>query len=433
MSIIPGKIRAPFKAFTEEIKSASETTFLALLILRMIVFFEGKINWSANKNTMLLFSIILKFGTMIACAIFLLYIIVRWKEAWKIKLWFFIPAAALALLPLIFNYHGDDTWYFAFMDLYFCLMAYGKDYKKIIKCYVLVAISTLLVALIGLPIGLTQERSKMDSAYNFSFGIVYPNTWGQIFFLILIIIWYLFLQKKIIVTLILFWATAAFMYLIPKCKTIMLFAIIFPVITLFMNKKREKGNKPLDMIWIVFPFICFIVTMILCWQMDWVKKYAYGTPLESMAMRFVQGGIAFKHYGFPIIGHTLPDDPNIVYAVNGVPEVLYVVDNAFVTFGLFRGAIWMLWALCWLTYANWKGLKNRDRALVLISAFIMVFAIMERPGLEGAYNFMFLYPLASVAYLKEPEEKFSLKALFAIEGNQNAPVKKEAVTKKKHK
>lgn len=71
-----------------------------------------------------------------------------------------------------------------------------------------------------------------------------------------------------------------------------------------------------------------------------------------MAIRFVQGGIPSKHYGFPIIGHTLPNAPSIVYAVNGEAEVLYVVDNAFVAFGLFPGTIWLLWAVCWLTYVD---------------------------------------------------------------------------------
>ena len=430
MTCIPEKIRVPLKSFSEEIKSSSETVFLALLILRMCVFFEGKINWAANERVMSIFSRILQFGTMLGCAGFLIYIVIRWKEQWKTKIWFFIPAVVLFSLPLIFNTHGDKTWYFAFADLFFCLMAYGKDYKKILKCYALVTTGTLLLALIGLPLGLTQERSKMDAAYNFSFGIVYPNTWGQIVFLLLIVIWYLYLQKKKIATFIIFWATALFMFLIPKCKTIMLFAVVFPVAALFLNPKKEKENKLLRTILIAFPFICFGVTMILCWQMDFVKKYTYDNELLSFGMRFVQGGIAFKHYGFPLIGHTLRNDPSVVYAVNGINETLYVVDNAFVTFGLFRGAIWMLWALCWLTYANWKGLKNRDIALVVISAFMMVFAIMERPGLEASYNFLFLYPLASVAYLKEPEEKFSFRTLFGIMDEQKPSVKKGNTTKK---
>ena len=123
MTCIPEKIRVPLKSFSEEIKSSSETVFLALLILRMCVFFEGKINWAANEKVMSIFSRILQFGTMLGCAGFLIYIVIRWKEQWKTKIWFFIPAVVLFSLPLIFNTHGDKTWYFAFADLFFCLMA----------------------------------------------------------------------------------------------------------------------------------------------------------------------------------------------------------------------------------------------------------------------------------------------------------------------
>ena len=407
----------PLKAFCEEIRSSSETVFFALLILHMCVFFEGKINWSANERVMNIFGQILLMGTMLASAAFLIYIIIRWKYPWNAKVFFLIPIAALLVLLLVFNFKGDKNWYIAFMDLYFCLMAYGKNYKKILRCYMWVAVGCLIVAVVGLPIGLTQERSKMDAAYNLSFGIVYPNTWGQIVFLVMIVFWYLFLQGKKLITFIVFWGMGIFMYLVPQCKTITLFAIVFPIMALFVKNGRSVKNGFLKTIWTAFPFICFAITMILCWQMDWVKKYTYGNALLSFGMRFVQGGIAFQHYGFPLISHTLPNDPSIVAVVNGEAEVLYVVDNAFVTYGLFLGAIWMLWALCWLTYANWRGLKNRDNALVLLSGFMMAFALMERPGLVASYNFMFLYPLASVAYLSEPAEKLSLRSLFGIGEN----------------
>lgn len=63
------------------------------------------------------------------------------------------------------------------------------------------AFAALLIAALGLPLGLTMERGKSAEA-SFSLGIVYPNTWGQIAFLILVIFWYLYLQKKWLVSLI---------------------------------------------------------------------------------------------------------------------------------------------------------------------------------------------------------------------------------------
>ena len=426
MSNMLNKILTPLKSFREEIKSCSETVFFALLILHMCVFFEGKINWVANETVMNIFSVILQMGTMLASGAFLVYLIIHWKYPWKTKVFFLVPVVALLVLFLVFNINGDINWYFAITDLFFCLMAYGKDYKKILRCYMWVAFAGLLIAALGLPLGLTAERGKISRDMGFSLGIIYPNTWGQIAFLILVIFWYLYLQKKRVVTFIVFIGTALFMYFVPECRTIALLSAVYPFTTLFvkpcarsqtLEANSDHKGKISRILVSVFPFVCFAITMILCWQMDWVKDKTYSNALSSFGMRFVQGGIALQHYGFPLIGHTLPNDPSIIAVVNGEAEVLYVVDNAFVTYGLFLGAIWMLWILCWLTYANWRGLKNKDRALVLMSGFMMAFALMERPGLVASYNFMFLYPLASVAYLNEPEEKLSLRSLFGLSGN----------------
>ena len=39
----------------------------------MFVFYEGKINWTANETVMLLFGLLLQFGTMLGSAAFLIY------------------------------------------------------------------------------------------------------------------------------------------------------------------------------------------------------------------------------------------------------------------------------------------------------------------------------------------------------------------------
>ena len=416
MDFIPEKIRNTGKAFFEEVRNSSETLFFSLLAIHMCVFFSEKINWAANETTMKVFSTLLQFITMVCAGAFLIYIIIKWKYPWKSKVWLLVPAVIVSVIPIAFNLRVDHTWYVAWTEIYFCLMAYGKDYKKIIWCYLSVAAVSLFIAAAGLPIGLTAERSKISDEGMLSFGIVYPNTWGQIAFLVLLAIWYLFLQNKLLITLVVFWLVGIFMYLVPQCKTITIFAVIFPVMAWLAHiwaKKPEKERKGLKLLMTALPFICFGLTMFLCWQMDWVKKYTYGTALESFGMRFVQGGIAFQHYGFPLIGHTLPNDPSVTAVVNGVEEVLYVVDNSYVTYGLFRGAIWMIAILSWLAYANWRSMKKRDYALTMIGVYMLIFALMERPGLDAWYNFIFLYPLASVAYLSEPEEKFDLRAIFA--------------------
>ena len=135
MLAFPEKIKTPLKSFAEEIKNCSETIFLELLILHLCVIFEKKINWSVNKNMMKVFGTILLLGTMFGCACFLIYIIICWKQPWKTKSFFLSSAVGLLLLFLIFNLKGDKNWYLALTDFFFCMLAYGKNYKKILRCY----------------------------------------------------------------------------------------------------------------------------------------------------------------------------------------------------------------------------------------------------------------------------------------------------------
>ena len=56
----------------------------------------------------------------------------------------------------------------------------------------------------------------------------------------------------------------------------------------------------------------------------------------------------------------------------------------------------MTYTLAWLCVGMWKALKKRDFAIPFLSVIILVFAMVERPGLEMWFNFIMLYPLAKV-------------------------------------
>ncbi len=114
-------------------------------------------------------------------------------------------------------------------------------------------------------------------------------------------------------------------------------------------------------------------------------------------MRFVQGGIALEKFGFPLIGRSMTTAEPVIQIINGTPDQLFVMDNAYSSFTILKGVLWMIACLAWLTYGQWRGWKNRDYRILLIGSVMLVFAMMERPGLEVWYNFVLLYPLASLA------------------------------------
>jgi len=63
----------------------------------------------------------------------------------------------------------------------------------------------------------------------YSLGLVYCNHVGRMAFLILMIAWYLWGQEKVLLSLVVGVAVAAFMWFVIECKTITLFLVGFPL------------------------------------------------------------------------------------------------------------------------------------------------------------------------------------------------------------
>ena len=231
--------------------------------------------------------------------------------------------------------------------------------------------------------------------------------------------------RTIALTFAAFWGLAAVILVISTSRTIAALCVLFPVagILALLQTKRQasvpvtgqeaeeetiQGRQdpsglnadkltpgvltPGAWLWILLPFLCFGFTMLLCLRMDWVHDTFYYTFFHTMAMRFVEGGNILRMNGIPLIGHGFELDPTraSLYA----EEMEYIVDNTYVSYIILRGALWMALCLCWLAAAHAKALKNGDWPLLAVSAAILVFGLMERPGLDLWYNLVLLYPLA---------------------------------------
>ena len=227
-----------------------------------------------------------------------------------------------------------------------------------------------------------------------------------------------------------FWAIGVFMYFVIGCKTIAFLSLAFPPITLLTSwmearqrrPERLSRKRPGPIAWfaIALPVLCFALSIVLSLEKEWVAVTFYPTaqhpnaPLHSTAMRFVQGGLALDYFGFPLFGRPLRIMTQLYLdPATGVVEHLYVMDNAYTSFTIAKGVLWMAGILAWLTFGQWRGWKNKDFSIMLISSFMVIFAIMERPGLEVWYNFTLLYPLASNAELIA--ERTSKKAIHSDE------------------
>lgn len=398
------KTKIEVRSFFEEAGRASEPVYLGLLSLYIAIFFILKTAWRDDLEEAVN---MIKYGAlgivMWGSAIYLFFIIAAWKDLWKKNILLIVVGSMLLALTWLFSRRMTNNLYGVLMDIFFCLMAYKKDYRKILRCILGVAVFMMLIAGIGMAAGITLDIQKPHNVSpGHSLGIIYPNTWGYLAFLVMLLIWYLFLRRRRILTFLLFWAVSLFMYYYISCRTITGFSFAFPVFAVLLDwfEKRTgsevKIPKFAQYLIILIPMIAFGVMLFISMQVEWVHKHFYYGPLHNFAMRFVQGGLYFRTYGFPLVGNPYRSNQITYINVNNVFEKVGILDSSFAAYIIMRGVIWMTCVLLWLCLAHWKALKKKDYAIPLLETFILLFAMMERPGLEMWYNFVMLYPLAKV-------------------------------------
>jgi len=417
------RIRNEGRSFLEEVGKADERAYLLLLTLYTFIFFILKIAW-VSRTEKIVSSV--QYGmlsiVMWGSALYLFFIIVSWKDLWNKNLQPLAVGAVILTATFFFTRKMSTNVYGVVMDVFFCLMAYRKDYRKMLYCILGVAVVMLLIAGIGLPAGFTMDMGKPGTPVpGHSLGINYPNTWGYLVFLAIMVFWYLRLRFKPLLTCALFWGVCVFMYRYITCRTIAGITLVFPVAAFFVDRmekradrKAEEGtqkrNRPLERLITAIPFLSFAFMMFSSMQVEWWHKFYHG-PLRNLAWRFIQGGLYFRTYGLPLVGNPYRSNQYTYINVNDEFIRVGILDSSFAAYIIMRGMLWLMYTLVWLCAAIWRALKKRDYAIPFLEFIILFFAMMERPGLEMWYNFVMLYPLAKVVSKPgtEPAERDDLE------------------------
>ena len=403
------RVKAEGRAFLNAAAETNELAYLVLLTLHVAIYFIIKTGWAVSAERV---EETVKFTllgvVMWGSALYLFFVFIKWKNLWNNTITLILVAGIILSATYYFSKNMTTNSYGVVMDIFFCIMACGKDYRKVIRCILCVAIVMLIVAGIGLPLGYTADLGKPATDLpGHSLGINYPNTWGYLVFLGLMIFWYLYLQSKHIITFILFWGVSAFMYFYIICRTIAGITLVFPFLAVLVDYIEKRADKkasegalkpiqPLRWLFISTPFLAFAFMMINSMAVDWWYKYYHG-KLRNLAWRFIQGGLYFRTYGLPIVGNPYRSNQYTYVNVQGEFIKVGILDSSFAAYMIMRGMLWLAYTLLWLCVALWKAIKKRDYAIILLEIILLGFAMMERPGLEVWYNFVLLYPLAKVA------------------------------------
>jgi len=133
-----------------------------------------------------------------ACALVLLGIFISRVFAGLIqRVWVLVLALALELGFLYLCAGMQRDLFDGLMIVLLAVGAYGKNYEKLLKVLLGCTVGVVLLALIGIPIGLTLEASKVGKyGTGLAFGLAHPNVFGSYIVFIFVTIWYLYIKKK---------------------------------------------------------------------------------------------------------------------------------------------------------------------------------------------------------------------------------------------
>lgn len=401
-------LASTYDAIPEYSKRILRKLYLVILCLYVGSFQMNYIIWNTDYNIFMKDIWSYTNTTMVWLAgLYIGLALIMWRTKWYTVL----PSFAVVLGLLYFAPGLDYDLLRKVMAVFLAIAAYGQKYRNIAKAYMWTVLGFILFAAAGVPLGLTVNREmKLGSEVGSAFGYIYANNWAHAVLQVLLLVWYLYLQKKHLITFCMFWLSIIPTFIWANCETVAIVVVIWPFISLAIDylgrrEKTGRGKKIWDGLMIAVPFLCLAFVLICALfteQFYYLMKHVkhFGT----ISYRFVANGVAFKHFGIKLLGQPLVMAEPVVEQFAEGTFKLDIMDSAIATYLIEYGAIWMFAVLAWLTAANRKCVREKDHALLAISHFMVLFAIIERSGLKGPYNFVLMYPLATVGAMKVKEK-----------------------------
>ncbi len=412
MAMISGK-KAWLNSLAEAVRKTPDSLYFTMLVLYLLSMLLWKVSFTAPIGLSGRFiKEVLTDCYLVCLGVFLVSVFFRCIR----NVWAMLPVSAAVVLFLLFFAGMQANNFNGCVIVVLAAGAYGRDYGKILKLYLWCMAAVIILAGIGVLAGFAKEVPKVGAyGKGLSFGFIHANFLGIFVMITFCLAWYIFAKNRaginrkgfFALSWVLAWALGVFTMFVPKCRTAALLLFLFPLLLVFCGKligdpgtKKRRGNSNIVVffVWILIllPFLCYLITVIVGTQREWLVVHTFGTYIENFSKRFIQGGLAFKEYGFPLTGKLIRFPSGPAELLGNYRIRLYILDNAYAAYTVFRGMIWMVPAMLWVSYANLKMVQRKDYNLLTISVLFCLMGLMERFPFD-IHNFVLLYPLASAS------------------------------------
>ena len=128
-------IKQEVKSFFGAVSKANEPVYLVLLTLYVIIYLLLKVFWNDNVSGIVATLKYTLLGVVMwGASVYLFFVIAEWKNLWNKTVWLILIGAAILAATYFFSKKMSTNAYGVVMDIFFCIMACGKDYRKILRC-----------------------------------------------------------------------------------------------------------------------------------------------------------------------------------------------------------------------------------------------------------------------------------------------------------
>lgn len=299
------------------------------------------------------------------------------------------------IIPLVFIF-------FAFM------LSYIKSKSMVMPLYSLILLASIEIkgikiikvtawlqgVLLVMTVTLSQAGLIQDYVFKFSnrirhgLGFSWTTTGTILYFYFMFSIIYIKKSKLKIIHSIIFELINLWFYIMTDSK--MAFALCSCFILFFtiqnINKRKWNILSKFNFIYIIFPFLMFVFTLIV------YKFYDNSSPIWNkldniLSGRLLLGSNAIKKYGFSLLGNNIEWVGYSILRPTPAKAIGYnYVDSSYLQLALNYGLIFIFTVLAIYSYSIYKAVKLKDYYLVMIYMFVLVFALTEPRLMNFAYN-----------------------------------------------